>query len=287
MPASRRTRSIVPTLVLSVVGPEGAGKTRFWTTARKPIDCLSTDTNTEHTVRNILQLDEDDVRLHYVPLPSMVFDDRDDVQTEAEEKREAILDYLRPRLKNKADRPRTLVFDTADDVNDLLILGVFGKLDQIPPETRRNMMGKVNTQYKGIIGAFKDAKVDVILVHRAKEKWVDQVIRTTRGPEDQRTRLTGPFDMERGGFKGTGFITNAEVFLAFDPNRPVKESVAEEAALAARYGMKIVRTTQRPIVIGKEYWGRQKLDDGSRIAKASIPFLMTQLHPETTIEDWQ
>lgn len=279
--------SRLPTAVVSVVAMEGAGKTRFWTTAPKPIVAVSTDTNTEATVRDTLKLSEDDVVLHQVSMPTLAFDDRDDVKEEAGEKWEAIRDALRPLVKSKADKPATVVFDTAIDVYDMRVLAEFGKLDQIPPEQRKNMMGRCNTSYKGIIQAFKDAGVHVILVHRAKEKWADRTVHTTSGLKDERYRMEGPFDMEREGFKGTGFITNVEVLLAFDRTRGRKEGLDPKAALAMKYGMQIARCNPRPMLIGEEYWGREKLEDGSRMHRVSFPFLMTQMYPRTTVEDWR
>lgn len=274
-----------PAVVLSEVGFEGSGKSRLWLTAPKPIAAVSTDTNTETTARAYLEMgddddfDEDVLRFKQVNLPALAFDDRDDVKEEAAETWEAIRDFLAPMVKNKSDRPRTVVFDTATDVFDMRVLGEFGKTDQIPPEVRRNMMGRCNTSYKGIIQAFKDRGVHVILVHRAKDKWVDKERRTQRGVEETRERLTGPFDMEREAFKGTGFITSVEVNLAFDPNRDGK--------LSAKYGMKIARCNQRPGIIGREYWGREKLEDGSRIHRVSFPFLMSQVFPRVPISEWE
>lgn len=274
----------VPNVVAAVVGFEGAGKTNHWLTAPKPIACISTDTNTEATVRKVLKMDDDDdfdedvLRMLQVTMPALAFDDRDDVKEEAEETWESIRDFLRPFVKDDDDRPRTVVFDTAVDVFDLQVLSVFGKIDQIPPELRKNMMGRCNTSYKGIIQALKNRDMNVILVHRAKEKWVDKEQRTQRGTEEVRTRLTGPFDMEREGFKGTGFITSCEFHLAFDPEK--------EGKLRAKYGAKIARSNARPSVIGKEYWGSTKVED-EIVHRASFPFLMTQMYPDTTLGDWQ
>jgi hypothetical protein len=254
----------LPNIVLSLVAFEGAGKTNFWLSAPKPIAVISTDTNTEATARKVLDMDDDAdfdddvVKFEQVSMPALAFDDRDDVQDEAKDKWEAVRDFLRPLLKADEDeRPKTVVFDTAVDIFDLRVLAEFGKLDQIPPEVRRNMMGRCNTSYKGIVQAFKDRGVNVILVHRAKEKWTDKITRTNSGIKEERVRMLGAFDMERAGFKDTGFITTVEAQLAFDPER--------EGKLTAKYGMRVSRCNPRPGLIGKEYWGSEKQEDGSRI----------------------
>lgn len=287
MATPTRTRPKLPTPVIGITGFEGSGKTRFAVSCAKPAIVISTDTNTETTIRDILGLDDTDIVLHQTSMPALAFEDRDDVKEEGEAKWEEIRDFLAPYLKvDEDERPKALVLDTASDVFDIRVLGEFGKRDQIPPEVRRNLMGRCNTSYKGIVQAFKDRGIMVVLVHRAKEKWIDATQRTQRGLEDIRKKLEGPFDMEREGWKGTGFITSVEINLAFDPLRAVKEGLSENATLAAKYGMRIVRCTNRPGLIGRDYWGRQKLDDGSRIARASIPFLLSQVFVQTSVEDW-
>lgn len=276
----------LPNVVLSLVGFEGSGKTRFWTTAPKPAVALTSDINTESVVRDVLKLSDDEVRLHNYQMPSLTFSDKADVEDEGGTTWEGIVDELRPMIADADERPKTLIGDTASDLFDLRVMSIFGKLDQIPPEMRRNMMGRANTSYKGIIQAFHKRGCHVILVHRAKEKWEDKEERTQRGIETVRAKCMGPFDMEREGFKGTGFLTSIEVHLAHDPNRKVKEGLSPSAEVAARFGMKIVRCTMRPGLIGREYWGREKLADGARIARASFPYLMTQVFPKTSIEDW-
>jgi hypothetical protein len=40
-------------------------------------------------------------------------------------------------------------------------------------------------------------------------------------------------------------------------------------------------------LIGKEFWGRVRIDeDGTRLAKSSLPFLLSQVYPQTGISDW-
>lgn len=284
-----RTTLTLPTPVIGITAFEGAGKTRLAVSGAKPIAVLATDTNTTTTIRDILGLGDDDVKICQVSMPSLAFtdpDDRETIKDEGTERWEKMRDFLHPYIKEDEPMPKWVVLDTATDVFDIRVLAEFGKKDQIAPEVRRNLMGRCNTSYKGIIQAFKDRGCGVILVHRAKEKWVDAVERTNRGIQDIRKRLEGPFDMEREGWKGTGFVTSVEVNLAFDPAREVKEGLSEEAELAAKYGMRVTRCTNRPGLIGRDYWGRVKQEDGTRIAKASIPYLLSQVYPYLNIAEW-
>lgn len=281
----------VPNFIAGITGYEGGGKSRMaFTMPKEPsVKCkrggmaiLSTDTNTETTLRAYLKIGADDdfpdwIQFQHVSMPTLAFDEQDDVRDESGEKWDAIRDFLRPMVKNPKVRPRSLILDTAVDVYDLRVLAKFGKLDQISPETRRNMMGQVNTGYKGVLQAMKEAGVSVCLVHRAKDKWVDKTVRTQSGIKDERTRLEGPFDMEMQGFKDTRFLTGVEVHVAFDATR--------EGKLAGKFGMKVTRASQRPGIIGKEYWGREKIDN-AMVVRASFPYLMTKVFPQTTLQDW-
>lgn len=272
----------LPPIVASIVGPEGSGKTICGLSFPKPLAVVATDINTEITIRNALDMDDDDefdpdiIRFLRVSMPTLAFDERDEVQDESERTWEEIRDFLRPMVKDEDERPKSVMFDTATDVYDLRVFAEFGKKDQIAPDVRKNMMGKCNTSYKGIIQAFNNVGVHVALIHRAKEKWVDVEIRTQSGMKEERKRLTGPFDVEREGFKGTGFITSVEINVAFDR--------AREGKLSAKYGMQISRCNQRPLLIGKEYWGK---DPASGVHRATFPFLMAQVFKKTSVEDWQ
>lgn len=279
-----RTRASLPNAVIGVTAFEGAGKTRFACSGPKPTTLIGTDMNTKETVRETLKLGEDDVNLLMVEMPLLSFDDRDEIESGARETWTTIHSYLTPMLKDESSRPRVLALDTAKDIYNIRVMAEFGKTDQIPPGARQSMMGRCNTNYKSLIAGFKNRGVIVVLNHPAKELWVGKIQRTQNGNEEVRSKMTGLFDMERDGYKETGFITNVEVHLAFDPDKVDKHGAA--VPLSSKFGMKIKRCTARPDLIGKEYWGREKLADGSRIARASIPFLMSQVYPQTTIADW-
>src|SRR5262249_55380948 len=152
-------------------------------------------------------------------------------------------------VEEKADpMPRSVILDTATETYELGVLEEFGKTDQISPESRRNRMGPVNTRYKGLVRALADTGINVLLLHRVKRKWETREVRGRGQVVEQREEMTGPWDYERVGFNQTGNICSCEVFVKHDPARAEK--------LSGQFGMYIARTTIRPSLIGRDYWGR-------------------------------
>lgn len=287
MPRPRSSRSgagrALPTFVLSAIAAEGGGKTRFALSMPKPLVIASVDPNTRAVVEKAIDegfVQESDVTVHYLRMPATAFNDKDDVAEKAAEEWETFINALRPLVDDNRDGVKSVALDTATEFDNLNILAEFGKSDQITPESRRNRMGPVNSRWKSMVRALGDASLNVALLHRGKAKWETRTERGTGGTKEVRSEMTGPWDFERLGFKDTGFITSAEVQLKFDPDREGATKLAD------RFGIRIARSTIRPAIIGSEWWGRQKLEDGSRIHAASFPWLAIQLYPNTTLEDW-
>jgi hypothetical protein len=115
-------------------------------------------------------------------------------------------------------------------------------------------------------------------VHRAREKWVDKVIRKGATVEETRARLEGPFDWERQGFKDTNFLVSIELVVAFDETR--------EGRLSDKYGLKYLKNTHRPSLTGEIAWGREKLDDGRRIPRPSWAYVLGQSFPQVGTAAW-
>lgn len=267
--------------VISICGPEGCGKTDMGLSMPTPLAIVSVDPNTEAVVEKAIaegRIHTDAVMQHYIDMPAIAFSDQDDVQAEAYTSWEEMISILRPYINtDDEDRPRSIVLDTATEVDRLNVLAEFGKTDQISPESRRNRMGPVNSRYIGLIRSLQNAGIHVGLLHRVSEQWAS--VETRGRSEERRERVEGVFAWDRKGFKETGNICSVEVVLAHDQGRSEK--------LAGQFGMQVRRSTLRPALKGAEFWGRHKLADGTtRIRKASWAFLMAQVIAGTTVEEW-
>lgn len=274
-----------PHFVLSAVAREGHGKTHFAFSAPKPICYVTVDPNTE-AVRDKLKdegkLDPATVQLHTLETPAVAFSPRDDVKDTASVAWDAYIEILRPLVEHKGTpRAATVVLDTATELHELNVQAEFGRTDQISPNERQNKMGVVNTRWKGVIRALQNVGLNVILLHRGKDRWEEHEEITTRGRQMVSSRIMGAWELDRVGFKYTGNIVSAEVLLAFDRNREREDG--KVAKLADKYGLMIDRTTLRPALIGQEYWGR---DPVLKVHRASFAHLAVQLYPQTVVGDW-
>lgn len=269
-----------PRAVLSVIGPEGHGKTALMLTAPQPMVIASVDPNTQDVIEKTFgkpvdEISTDILTFHEIPFPAVGFEeDEDAIKEQAAEGIEKLIDVVR---SISGSSTRSVLLDTGTELNELNILEAFGRTDKISPMQRQIYMGKVNARFKGIFRQLKRENVHVLVSHRSKEVWETVTVKHGRNKgEEKDVKVPGKY--ERIGFKQMGNIVNTEVLVKFDPTR--------EGKLAAKFGMEITRCMIRPGLIGKEYWGRVKIDD-EMVRRASFPFLMMQLYPGTTLENWR
>jgi len=233
----------VPKLMASVCGLGGAGKTRFACGGEGSVLFLATDPNSAETVSRMQAEDEDkDIRYHQFNLPGIAFGGRDEVEGEATEVWNEFVSVLSPIVKGTVEAPNTIVLDTATEFWTLLLLADHGKSVQILPELRT----KSNARWQSLLSGLKQTGAHVILLHRLGPHYESRTVRTSKGPVEERVVVPGEWD--RQGFSKTEFSINVEVFLFHDR--------AREGAIEDQYGMRVVRCTGRPALIGKEVWGR-------------------------------
>jgi hypothetical protein len=267
-------------MVLSIMGPEGHGKSNLYTTALQPLLVLSVDPNAEHVVckafdvKEADELDPEVCRFVHIPFPAVGFDEEADVEAEAKESWARLIDEVSDvrRGRCKVD-PATVCLDTGSELHTLAQLAEFGRTDKISPEMRRRRMGTVNNDFKGLFRALEMAGTHVCVTHRVKDKW-EKV--QDRNGEEKDERVPGVY--ERIGFREIGNICNAEVLARFDPARSDRVS--------RRFGIQVLRSMARPAIVGEAFWGYEEVE-GERVHTASIPFLGTLMYPKTTLDDWR
>src|SRR4029077_2886745 len=100
---------------------------------------------------------------------------------------------------------------------------------------------------------------------------------------------------EREGFNKVGYHVNAEVYLMFNARRPRGKDATDDN----RYDLRLGCRLRRPSLVTEQadqqefwdlssdswWWGRTTID-GTRLRKASIPYLATKLFPDTLLKDW-
>lgn len=257
--------------MISICGNEGAGKTTFALSTPEPRAIVHIDPNTEEIVEQAGGASA--ATLYRVGYPAVAFGDKDAIKEQAEKIWDDQLIGPLTEILTARKRPATLVIDTATDIRDLQLLKWFGKTAQIIKE----LYTGPNMEMKGMLNSLRHSGMHVVLLHRLKDVYEMKMVRTKSGPEEKSERVPGEY--QRDGFNKTGFFVNVEAFVFHDPKRSDK--------LPSQFGMKIARCTARPSLIGTEYWGRERLDDDTRIRRASFPYLMQLVYPSTTLDDWR
>jgi hypothetical protein len=258
-----------PTLVASICAQEGGGKTEFGAGCPDPMQYHSVDVNTEEVLEK--WQDRKRIFLTNYDLPSAAFGEKADIQHDAELVLTEFLDKLKPIIRKELKRmPKTVVLDTATEFFELALLADHGRAVQILPEMRT----KTNYKWKSVINGLKRSGCHVILLHRLRDKYETKTTRTREGPKEERVKVEGEY--EREGFSKTGFLVNVEAFLFHDTSR----------AKGEQYGLRIVRCTQRPVLIDKEYWGDQEVE-GETVRSCSFEFLATKVYRQTKLKDWR
>ena len=184
------TITAIARMILGLDGLEKSGKTHFSLTAPDPIGYISLDMGLEGVVHKFkhkrIQVFEYDV-----PLPTP--DDAEPV------------DYL--KLWGEVRRTytsllitkevRTVVVDTGTELWELNRLARFGKLSNIKP----HHYGPVNAEYRQLIKLAFNSDKNLIIIHRLKDQYIN----------DKRTG-----ELERAGFKDTGFQVQCNALVYFD-----------------------------------------------------------------------
>lgn len=282
MPKTPRNVGVDPTrrVVCSAMAQEGHGKTDFLLTFPTPILDLSVDPNTAAVVQKVFGEDPDpnDIRLVQIPYPIVGFQsDEQDVMNEAADGWDVLVTEISDVMHQRCKvMPKSVLIDSGTEIAELNMLREFGRTDRISPNMRRSKMGNLNNEFKGLFRALERAGVHVGITHRVREHWETITVRKPGGSEEKDVRVEGEFD--RIGFKQMGNMCSVEVLMMFDPTR--------EGRVGEKFGMRVLRSRDRPALVGKEFWG--KVDhDGTAVRAPSFPFLAAQLFPGTTLGDWQ
>jgi len=256
-------------LVMSACGLEGAGKTDFSLTAPDPIYVFAIDPNLEEIVKRY----QDDKAIYpkVYRVPMISTREKDEIKDLARPVWEEFLDDYQAVVEGRVDPPaRTIVLDTASEFRQLQMLGAFGKAIQVPKE----LYTPINAVWRDLIAAAKQTSLNVIFLHRLGPKYARTTVRVKGGGTEERSeKIEGEY--ERKGFSETGYLVQAEVFLWFDP--------AREGGLGEQFGLRVMRCTQRPTLIGEEWWGTL---GRAKTRMASFGWLASQVFPETDPDDW-
>ena len=234
-----KEREILPRIVLSISGLEKQGKTHFALTAPGPIAMFSTDVGEEGVVNKFT--DNKDIYIMAVAKVGGDSDDEGEAEAEYDRFHKAYVSMLR------GDEVRTIIFDTATEIWELLRMARFGKLTQVMPY----QYGPVNAEYRALIREAYNYNKNLILLHKMKAQYIN----------DKRSG-----EWERAGFNDTGFLVqvNAQIYR-YSPED------------GGDFVFWIKDCRQEPSLAGEEFEG----------PLCDFPFVASQILPDVDPEHWE
>lgn len=222
-----------PFHILSIEGPPKVGKTHFYSTAPGAIGVQSMDFGTEGVIDKFPDTTFD-VR-EYNFAYDFTIKSRGD---EATEQADAIKTNYWAPFNNDATEffadpnIKTVVWDTASEVWEMLRLAHFGKLQQNP----QLAYGPVNAEYKALVRMANIARKNLILVHQMSKEYKDV---------DGKPQETGNF--KRTGNNKIDYLVHTYVRLHYD--EPVK-NVKGVVVTPGKFKTEILRSRFNPDVNG-------------------------------------
>jgi hypothetical protein len=229
---------IVPRLILSVTGHERHGKSSLGLSAPGPIVVFDLDKGLEGVARKFV--DSKDVYTKEYKFSKSDTKDRFVTLWSAFR-----TDYY---AALESPKVRTIIIDTATAAWDLIKLARIGLLG-IPKE-QGYRWGPINAEFIGLIDLAKDTNKNLILIHKFKAKYVNDV-------------WNGEY--VRSGFSQIGYLVQANIEVYRD-------------GLSGPFGMRILDCRQNSTLGGLEF----DLEDD----QTAFPFLAQLVFPGTTERDW-
>lgn len=252
-----------PFHILSVEGLPKTGKTHLYSTAPGGIGVQSLDFGTEGVIDKFPDT-YFDVR-EYNFAYDFTIQKRGDEATEQADRIKS--DYWEPFNNDAAQffgdaSIRTVVWDTASEVWEMLRLAHFGKLMQNP----QMQYGVVNAEYKALVRMANTARKNLILIHQLSKEY--KTVEDGNGKE--KSIETGNY--KRQGNNKVDYLVHSYVRCLYD--EPVKNSKGI-IATPGKFKIEILRSRYNPDV------------NGMVIDACGFVDLMGLLAPHVDSDAWQ
>lgn len=245
---SRADKAVKKRIIMALDGQEKGGKTNFALTAPGPIGVINLDIGLDGVVQKF-QTDKEiwvcDIKTNIQDLKSLSPD-------KAAKEADIAYQRLYKGYREVLGEARTIIWDNATEVWELLRMSRFGKLDHVKP----HHYGPVNAEYRELIRlAFDQEKTNLILLHKMKDEYVN----------DSRTGK-----VKRAGFSDTGFLVQCNALAWRDTGKDAPE-------FPDCFHVLIHDCRQNAEIAGLDLTG----------ADANFATLAQLVFPDTTEADWQ
>jgi len=183
-------------IIAQVEGHEKTGKTHFAFTAPGPIAYFGLDTGEEGVIEKFLADGKEIITPdESIRVPNIVEMSADGPKMDAV----AAWEQMKKAYSACCRSPqvRSIVWDTATEVWELIRLARFGKLAQVMPV----QYSPVNAEMRGLIRLAYDSDKNFIMLHKVKPEYVND-------------KKTGKF--ERAGFSDTQYLVQLNLRTEYD-----------------------------------------------------------------------
>lgn len=210
-------------LIVSVTGHDKSGKTDFALSAPGPIAIQSLDIGTEGVVDKWLNGERGAKEIYLSEYTA------DGTQKATEKEWSRFASDFKQALGLGV---RTINWDTATEVWEMLRMAEFGKLTQVMPHN----YAPVNAMFRRLLRTVYDSDVNLILLHKVKKEY-----RESPKSKEGKANWTGKY--ERAGFSDIGFLAQCNVFCYREVN---------EDGSAGDFALRIENCRQNPDIVGME-----------------------------------
>ena len=258
-----------PFHVLEIQGLPKAGKTHLAGTAPGKVVIQSTDGGWDGVVQKIAGYEEKFLVENYIMEIDLQADDllRSGDKKGAEEAAIKQANRITRETWNPLARDahfaftdasvRTLVWDLADQINEILRLANFGRLEKVPQIN----YGLVNAEYKSTIAQAHKHRKNMVLINGMKQKY-----RTVLTDDSKEKSVPVPGVFEARGNDSAGYLIHSQVECRF---------VAAAGDQGPTWYTKILMSRLNPEVTGME------------VANVDWNTLMMLLAPAVPTELWE
>jgi len=150
---------------MAIDGLEKSGKTHFALSAPAPIAVINTDIGLD----GVIQKWQSDKEIWVQDVRFSVADFREMKPEEAAKAADEIMKKVHAAMKAVLGQARTVIYDNATEIWELVRLSHFGKLDQVKPHHYVHP----NNEYREIIrSAFDQSTTNLILLHKMANEYV-------------------------------------------------------------------------------------------------------------------
>lgn len=248
--------AVYPRVITGVGGREKTGKTNFALTAPDPLAIFSLDIGTEGVV-NKFKAAGKDIWVHEIEMPETY---EESIKVWDGEKGSKEYPGVAPVYRKILKEPeiRSIIFDTATEMWELLRLRRFGRTEKVMPY----QYGPVNAEFRRMLKQPYSCQKNLILLQKMKPVYID----------DKRTK-----DFENAGFADTPYLVQVNLEM-FRSEPKIRCPYCDKADGKHRHWCVLVKDCrQNPNLAGQVFKDNM----------CSFPVLASMIIDGTGVEDWQ